>query len=237
MTTIEIICTVIGAVASTLGGVYFILDFVFQKGKDKEHFANFEKTTMAEFTKIDKQFDKINKRMDKQEIETKNIVSDLEAKVEKKLDKFNNTLSNMHDTISLHTNALVEIYTVLGRKYPKGEGCLAQKNSPRKLTEFGQKIFNEVNGEKFLNDNKEVLYKYIEDHKPLTRLDVEELAQRALFMQTNTPIFNHIKDYVYEAPTYKNTNGDNAELTVGDICFVLSIPLRDMYLKDKFIQQ
>ena len=237
MTTIEIICTVIGAVASTLGGVYFILNFVFQKGKDKEHSVNFEKTTIAEFTKLDKQFDKINERMDKQEENSKTIISNLEAKVEKKLDKFNDTLSDMHNTINLHTNALVEIYTVMGRKYPKGEECLAQKNSPRKLTEFGQKVFNEVNGEEFLNANKEVLYKYIEEHKPLTRLDVEELAQRALFIQTNTPIFNHIKDYVYEAPTYKDTNGDNAELTVGDICFVLSIPLRDMYLKDKFIQQ
>ena len=70
-----------------------------------------------------------------------------------------------------------------------------------------QRIFPVANGEKFLNENKEILYKYIDERKPLTRLDVEELSQRALFMQTNSPIFNYIKDYVYEAPSYKGTDG------------------------------
>lgn len=234
MGTIEIICTALGTAVTVIGGVYGVISYIFKKGMSKEHLVNFEKATLAEFTKIETHFDKINLRMDKQEAETKTIISNLETKVEKRLDKFSEDLSKVKDNIELHTNALVEIYTVLGKQYPNREESFAQKNSPRKLTELGQKIFHEVNGEKFLNENKEILYKYIDERKPLTRLDVEELSQRALFMQTNSPIFNYIKDYVYEAPSYKGTDGEMSELTVGDICFILSIPLRDMYLNEKF---
>lgn len=197
MGTIEIICTVIGAIGTTLGGMYFILNYAFLKGRDKEHLINFEKSTKDSLTKI------------------------------------NNSLEKICDTVQEHTLALVEIYSILGRKYPKRRETFMQKNSPYKLTEFGQKIYNEVNGEQFLNDNKEVLFTYIDERKPLTRLDVEELAAQALFMQTSKPIFNYIKDYVYEAPAYKDADGKTSELTVGDICFILSIPLRDMYLKER----
>lgn len=197
MTTIEIICTVIGAVASTLGGVYFILNFVFQKGKDREHLTNFENTTKEGFAQINKRLDKVC------------------------------------DTVLEHTTALVEIYAILGRKYPKRRESFLQKNSPHRLTELGRKICNEVQGEKFLNDNKATLFEYIDERKPLTRLDVEELAVQALFRLTSKPVFNYIKDYVYEAPSYKDVDGEMSELTVGDICFILSIPLRDMYLKER----
>ena len=233
MGTIEIICTALGTAITVIGGVYGVVNYIFNKGMAKEHSANFEKTAIIEFAKIGRHFDKMNLRMDKQEAETRTAISNLETKVEKRLDKFSEDLSEVKNNVELHTNALVEIYTVLGRDYPQKEGSFALKNSPRKLTDLGQKIFNEVNGEEFLRDNKEILYKYIEEHKPLTRLDVEQLAHRALFMQTNTPIFNHIKDYVYEAPAYKDADGEMSELTIGDICFILSIPLRDMYLKER----
>lgn len=226
MTTIEIICTVIGAIATILGGMYYIFNFVFEKGKDKEHWANFEKATMDGFAQL-------NSRMDKQEAETKTALARLESKFDKRLDKFGEELNKVRDTVQEHTTALVEIYTVLGRKYPRRAESFARKNSPRKLTEFGLKIYTDVNGEKFLNDNKARLFAYIDERKPQTRLDVEELAQQSLFRLTSDPIFNYIKDYVYEAPEYKDTDGNMSELTIGDVCFVLSIPLRDMYLNEK----
>lgn len=222
MTTIEIICTVIGAIATILGGTYYIFNFVFEKGKDKEHLANFEKATLSEFAKI-------NRRMDKQE----NAMTKLESKFDKRLEKFGEELGKVRDTVQEHTAALVEIYTVLGRKYPKRGESFARKNSPRRLTEFGQKIFKDVDGEKFLNDNKARLFEYIDERKPQTRLDVEELAQQSLFRLTSNPVFNYIKDYVYEAPEYKDIDGELSELTIGDVCFVLSIPLRDMYLSER----
>lgn len=197
MTTIEIICTVIGAVATVLGGMYYLFVFVLQLGKDREHRINFENATKEGL-------DQINKRLDK-----------------------------VCDTVLEHTTALVEIYAILGRKYPKRRKLFMQKHSPYRLTELGKKICDEVQGEKFLQDNKDVLFEYIDEHKPLTRLDVEELAAQALFRQTSKPIFNYIKDYVYEAPSYKDVDGEMSKLTIGDICFILSIPLRDMYLKER----
>lgn len=215
MGTIEIICTALGTAIAVVGGVYGVVNHIFNKGMNREHLINFENTTKEGFAQI-------NNRMDKQEAETKSAIS----KIENKLDR-------VCDTVQEHTSALVEIYTVLGRKYPKRGESFVQKNSPRKLTELGLKIYKEIKGEKFLNDNKKTLFEYIDEHKPLTRLDVEEYAMQALFRLTSKPVFNYIKDYVYEAPAYKNVDGEMSELTVGDICYILSIPLRDIYLKEK----
>lgn len=197
MGTIEIVCTAIGTAITIIGGVYAVVNYIFNKGMNKEHFVNFEKSTKEGFTQINKSLDKVC------------------------------------TTVQEHTLALVEIYAILGRKYPKKKELFMQKNSPHKLTELGQKICDEVQGEKFLNDNKAALFEYIDGRKPLTRLDVEELAVQALFMQTSKPVFNYIKDYIYEAPAYKDIDGKMSELTIGDICFILSIPLRDMYLKER----
>lgn len=222
MGTIEIICTALGTAITVVAGVFGIFKYFFQKGMEKEHSNNFEKTTLSELSKINNRFDEVNHRIDKREAESKNIISKLEDKIDK-----------VRDTVQEHTSALVEIYAVLGRKYPKRGESFAQKNSPRKLTELGKKIYNDINGDQFLCDNKEILFGYIDERKPLTRLDVEELAQQALFRLTNKPVFNYIKDYIYEAPAYKDIEGEMSELTVGDVCFILSIPLRDMYLKER----
>ncbi len=204
MGTIEIICTALGTAITVMGAVYGMFKYFFNKGIEKEHSNNFEKATMEGFSQIDK-----------------------------RLDKFGEELKNICDTVQEHTSALVEIYTVLGRKYPKRGASFVQKKSPRKLTELGLKIYKEIKGEQFLSDNKEVLFKYIDERKPLTRLDVEEYAMQSLFRLTGKPVFNYIKDYVYDAPAYKNIDGEMSELTVGDICYILSIPLRDMYLKER----
>lgn len=215
MGTIEIICTALGTAITVIGGVYGVVNYIFNKGMNREHLINFENTTNNGFAQI-------NKRLDSQGSETKNIISKLESKIDK-----------VCDTVQEHTMALVEIYSILGYKYPKKRESFLQKNSPHKLTELGQKICNEIQGEKFLSDNRATLFEYIDEHKPQTRLDVEELAVQALFRQTSKPVFNYIKDYVYEAPAYKDVDGEMSELTIGDICFILSIPLRDMYLKER----
>jgi len=197
MGTIEVICIALGTAIAVVGGVYGVVNYIFNKGMNREHLINFENTTKEGFSQINKRLDKVC------------------------------------DTVVEHTTALVEIYAILGRKYPKKRESFLKKHSPHTLTELGQKICNEVQGEKFINDNKAVLFEYIDERKPLTRLDVEELSAQALFRLTSKPVFNYIKDYVYEAPAYKDVDGEMSELTIGDICFILSIPLRDMYLKER----
>ena len=57
----------------------------------------------------------------------------------------------------------------------------------------------------------------------------------ALLYYTTTDAFNHIKDIVYDLPEMDTPEG-KYELTLNDVCFVLSIPLRDMYIKENHIE-
>mgnify|MGYP007122058034 CR=1 FL=1 len=47
----------------------------------------------------------------------------------------------------------------------------------------------------------------------------------------DTDSFNTLKDYVYNAPAIDMPDGEKYELGLGDVCYILSIPLRDMYLE------
>ncbi|MCM1078534.1 MAG: hypothetical protein NC344_09725 [Bacteroidales bacterium] len=72
--------------------------------------------------------------------------------------------------------------------------------------------------------------------RPKTALDVENAANYACAGYTDNEIFNGIKYIVYNAPslTIKNDKGEERpyDLTLGDISYILSLPLRDMYLSE-----
>ena len=197
MSQLQIILAVIGSIVTILGGIYAMLQFVFQVGKTKEHLEGFEKNSIDRFDKIDRRLGKID------------------------------------DNVEEHTMALVQIYTFLGQKYPKRGSIFAQKNSPRALNDLGMRIYGEIQGQEFLKENKDILFEYIEKEDPQTRLDVETYAMQALMSMTGDKVFNRLKDYVYEAPAVELSDGKKYEITIGDICFILSIPLRDMYINEK----
>jgi hypothetical protein len=106
------------------------------------------------------------------------------------------------------------------------------KASPRKLNEHGQKLFDDIDGKRFLEENKEALFRFIKERKPLTAYDIEHSANWACWSLVPTPAFNRIKDYIYEAPPVKTENNGQYEITINDACFVLSLPLRDAYLEE-----
>lgn len=206
MTTIEIICTVTVAVITVLGGIYAMFQFIFQVGKTKEHLEGFERSIRESFIRIDNRFEKVD-----------------------------DSINELKETVGEHTMALVELYTTMGRKYPKRSKAFAKKRSPRALTELGEKIYGDIGGAALLAANKNVLFEHIDKAKPLTRLDVEMEAQKALMALSFTPVFNPIKDYVYDASEIDLDDGTTFEMTIGDICFILSIPLRDMYINERGI--
>lgn len=150
-----------------------------------------------------------------------------------RFDNIDNRLKNIDDTIEDHTMALVQIFTFLGQKYPKRGSIFAQKNSPRSLNPLGQKIFEDIHGREFLDNNKDVLFNFIENESPQTRLDVENYSMQALMSLTGDKVFNPLKDYVYDAPAVELPDGKKFELSIADLCFILSIPLRDMYIEEK----
>lgn len=135
-----------------------------------------------------------------------------------------------------HHDDIISMRTILIQKYPTAASVFTAKHNPRQLNELGKKVFQDIRGEEFLMDNKHTFFEYINEQKPLTALDVENLSYAALLNYTNTPIFNEIKDFVYNAPSIEMGKEQLYDITVNDICYILSIRLRDMYIEEYNIQ-
>lgn len=110
------------------------------------------------------------------------------------------------------------------------------KNSPRKLNGLGERVYREIEGEAFLEAHGARLAGMIAERKPKTAYDVDRYATEACLLISDDDIFNGMKDFVYNAPSYMVEGEDGKEhpydLTLEDVCFILSIPLRDRYLKE-----
>lgn len=129
--------------------------------------------------------------------------------------------------------AITEIKTFLIVKNPKTATLFALKHSPLSLNEEGKKLFEDIKGEEFLSANKETLIACIDGKTPKTALDVEESALEVLYEHLDDDMFIGMKQWVYNSPSRKlMIDGTERDYTVtmNDVCFVLSLPLRDMYL-------
>lgn len=131
---------------------------------------------------------------------------------------------------------LVSIKSIMILKYKNTSEIFSMKKSPRQLNENGERLFSDIKGNEFLTQNKEFLFCKIEEQRPKTALDVEIAANLACSSNIDNDIFNGMKDFVYNSPSYtvKDKDGNEREydISLSDICFVLSIPLRDMYLNE-----
>ena len=130
---------------------------------------------------------------------------------------------------------LTKIITILTTKYPSSAAAFSIKQSPRRLNPVGEKLLVECGGKDFLEENKTHFLEMISRSNPKTALDVEAQAYEVLLADQNMDIFNKIKQWVYNSPTWDleiNGNKEAYSITMGDICFVLSIPLRDMFLAE-----
>lgn len=108
------------------------------------------------------------------------------------------------------------------------------KESPRKLNDNGKLLFENCGGGEFLIQHKGELLDAIAAKEPKTALDVEEIANDVLIERLESDIFNDIKQWVYNSPYWTiSVDGEDKKyaITMNDICFVLSLPLRDMYLE------
>lgn len=114
-------------------------------------------------------------------------------------------------------------------------GLFSEKHSPRRLNEQGQRLFDDVGGTRFLDDNQEFLFSKLDEKQPKTALDVENMALMILNLNAENDIFNVLKNWVYNAPSRQvtNTKGDTVmyDVTLKDVFFVLSLDLRDRYLR------
>lgn len=151
-----------------------------------------------------------------------------------RLGKMENDVSQLARDMKDVKTDLVAVKTVLIQKHPKVTAMMTQKKSPRTLNETGKRVVEQVNGIQFLTENKDFFFEKIQAMKPKTALDVENAARFACLGYTDNDMFNGIKLYVYNAPSLKIRSKEGKEmsydLSLPDVCYALSIPLRDMYL-------
>ncbi len=112
--------------------------------------------------------------------------------------------------------------------------AFSSKHSPRVLNENGIALLNDFGGSEFLEKYMDFFISKIEKLQPKTALDVENLALAVLQSATIDDMFNPIKNWVYNAPirAIKEPDGTitHREVSLDDIIFVLSLPIRDKYL-------
>jgi len=154
------------------------------------------------------------------------------GRVLEKLDGIEQNVAYLKERVSEHHEDIAKIKTILISKYNVAFSIFSMKSSPRKLNANGEKLFNAANGESFLNENKDALFKFIKDSKPLAALDVEAAALAACQSFVPLPAFTPFKEFVYNESSWTLENGNKYDITISDICFVLSLRLRDMYLKE-----
>lgn len=151
------------------------------------------------------------------------------TKTDSHFTKIDNAISGLQKDVTDIKSDLSDMQLFITSKYPTALGTFVTKNSPLTLNEFGKRLYEECGGKSFLDANQVLLLKKIEEKTPKTALDVEVYAKEVLFSLTNNDIFNTIKVWVYNSPAWKIGDKDYT-ITLGDVCFVLSIPLRDKYL-------
>ncbi len=247
MGTVGIIITTLSAIVAVLGGVWTIVDRAMKVGKNNSRLDRIEKTVdksvesvnniiksqdthNARLDRIEKTVDKISVDIDglKQNINVLKVNEAERREDHKRLDKLAVDMGDMKEDMAA-------VKTVLVQKFPNVVNIMAMKKSPRKLNETGKWVFEQIKGEEFLSEHKNFFFKKIDSMNPKTAFDVEQAANFACAGYTDNEMFNDIKLYVYNAPAIKIKDSDGKErdyeISLGDVCYTLSLPLRDMYLE------
>lgn len=143
--------------------------------------------------------------------------------------------SSLLNKISGQVELLVNL-TVSSTAMPKPASAsdYTKKASPRKLNTNGEKLYKDVKGDVFFQENEDFLLDEIGKLNPKTALDVENLSFAILRTHSDKDSFVGLKNWVYNAPVQALETEDGRvekkEVSLDDVLYVLSIPLRDKYL-------
>lgn len=145
-------------------------------------------------------------------------------------------IDTVNDNIRTMRSDIVAIKSLLTMKHKDAASLFSIKNSPRQLNGIGKQVMTDMNGAEFLEAHKDFFFSLIDAYKPKTALDVENAAHAVCVASTDNDMFNGLKNFVYNSPSYmiKDASGQERpyDLSLPDVCFILSLPLRDMYLKE-----
>lgn len=135
--------------------------------------------------------------------------------ITKDLENLNKTLVSVTTVISTELNVSPDIFRV---------------NSPRELTELGEKILTDIKGKKYVDSNLDSLISEIKETNPKTGLDVEMNISTILYFRSSNDEFNELKQYLFNNPEYKN-----GEKTI-PLNINLAISLMMIYTRNKYFE-
>ena len=238
---IATIATVIGTFVATLASLFGGLSW-FVARMDKK-FEAVDKRFEKQEEKFDQKLDKLEQRVDTKLTDIKNEIQRVEKAAERADTTLRTELARLAEkgeergqqTLQLREkfNRLVAI---LEKAFPETMfNDVTMKASPRKLSPIGEMIYKEIDGDTFLNENEIRLFQYIDDMKPRVALDVEMYAFSACRSLSGLPVFDRLKDYIFNRADIDGENG-KISLSIAIVCEVLAIPLRDRYMASRGIK-
>jgi len=238
---IATIATVIGTFVATLASLFGTISW-FVARMDKK-FDAVDKRFEKQEEKFDQKLDKLEQRVDAKLTDIKNEIQRVEKAAERADATLRTELARLAEkgeergrqTLQLREkfNRLVAI---LEKAFPEIMfNDVTMKASPRKLSPIGEMIYKEIDGDTFLNENEARLFQYIDDMKPRVALDVEMYAFSACRSLSSLPVFDRLKDYIFNRADIDSENG-KISLSIAIVCEVLAIPLRDRYMASRGIK-
>ena len=257
MFSIEIIGACVGIVATVLGGVWFIVNKAFGVGRFSHRIDEVDKRTVNAACDLhgrDIDAMKSDMRTIRTDVATVNAACDLHSKdietmkndmrtirtevatINAAVETHGKDIDTVNDNIRTMRSDIVAIKSLLTMKHKDAASLFSIKNSPRQLNGIGKRVMEDMKGAEFLDAHKDFFFTLIDAYKPKTALDVENAAHAVCVSSTDNDMFNGLKIFVYNSPSYivKDANGQEKpyDLSLPDVCFILSLPLRDMYLKE-----
>lgn len=153
-----------------------------------------------------------------------------------KIDAIGNSLSRIEGKMDAIIRLLPQSLPAQRATILSDDGpTLSQKHSPKVLNGNGIKILDAFDGMRFVDDNIDWLVSEVEKLSPKTALDVETCSFTALRLCSFDDRFNAIKGKIYNSPAFELSVSEgkskSVEVTLEDVLFVMSLPLRDEYLK------
>lgn len=137
------------------------------------------------------------------------------------------SIKETKEMISSINRSIERIEKIIIAQNPDMLAQLSETHSPRQLNATGLELFQISGADKILKENMETLINKIEACNPTTAYDVEQQAYAILLESSFDAWFAPIKNYIYNHPVF---NG-NLNLNIETFAFVMSLPLRNEFLK------
>lgn len=119
-------------------------------------------------------------------------------------------------------------------------GDLVRKCSPYQLTERGKALLLFSKAKECVDTNLNVFIQLLEETQPMTNYDIEKNSLSVISSLIDDPIFNDIKDFIYNSSAnidLETSNGiQSVPISMQRVLMIMSIYLRDKYFENQSVK-